>query len=61
MVAALSYAVTVNFVPAYRDVADKIGDSTIGIVNREDEESVKNLDVEKREEATLGGKETTVA
>ncbi|KAI4222025.1 MAG: hypothetical protein LQ349_007709, partial [Xanthoria aureola] len=33
MVAAWSYAVAVNFVPAYRDPADKTGAATIGIEN----------------------------
>ncbi|KAL8990755.1 MAG: hypothetical protein Q9169_008046, partial [Polycauliona sp. 2 TL-2023] len=33
MVAAYSYAVAVNFVPAYRDPADKTGAATIGIEN----------------------------
>ena len=31
MVAAWTYAVCVNFVPAYRDPADKIGAATIGL------------------------------
>lgn len=31
--AASTYAVAVNFVPAYRDVADKFGDAKIGIEN----------------------------
>ncbi|KAF1960646.1 MFS general substrate transporter [Byssothecium circinans] len=31
-IAAATYAVAVNFVPAYRDVADKFGDAEIGIV-----------------------------
>ncbi|EEQ34404.1 L-fucose permease Glucose/galactose transporter [Microsporum canis CBS 113480] len=39
MAVAWTYAVCVNFVPSYRDPADKIGDSTVGIVDgREDEE-----------------------
>ena len=33
MVFAWSYAVAVNFVPAYRNPADKIGDSKVGIEN----------------------------
>ena len=33
MVAAWTYAVAVNFVPSYRDTADKTGDSRIGITN----------------------------
>lgn len=31
MVAAWTYAVAVNFVPAYRDTVDKVGDSQIGL------------------------------
>ncbi len=31
MVLAWSYALCVNFVPAYRDPADKIGAATIGL------------------------------
>lgn len=39
MAVAWTYAICVNFVPSYRDPADKIGDSDIGIVDaREDEE-----------------------
>lgn len=34
MIGAWTYAVTVNFVPSYRDPADKIGQSDIGIVNK---------------------------
>lgn len=33
MVFAWTYAVAVNFVPSYRDPADKIGDSKVGIEN----------------------------
>ncbi|EZF92855.1 hypothetical protein H113_06304 [Trichophyton rubrum MR1459] len=39
MAVAWTYAICVNFVPSYRDPADKIGDSDIGITDaREDEE-----------------------
>ena len=38
MVAAWSYAVCVNFVPGYRDPADKIGAANIGIVSDETED-----------------------
>lgn len=31
MIASWSYAICVNYVPAYRDVADKIGESSIGL------------------------------
>jgi MFS transporter, FHS family, L-fucose permease len=34
MVLAWTYAVCVNFVPAYRDPADKIGDSDLGLAER---------------------------
>lgn len=33
MVFAWSYAIAVNFVPSYRDPADKIGASRVGIDN----------------------------
>ena len=33
MVAAWTYAICVNFVPAYRNPADKIGAATIGLEN----------------------------
>ena len=42
MVGAWTYALCVNFVPAYRDPADKIGASDIGIENagvKSDEEA----------------------
>ncbi|KAK2812408.1 hypothetical protein FQN50_001409 [Emmonsiellopsis sp. PD_5] len=38
MVIAWSYALAVNFVPSYRDPADKIGDSGIGIVTEKSDE-----------------------
>lgn len=44
MVGAWTYAICVNFVPPYRDPADKIGASTIGIENagaKSDEEAVQ--------------------
>ena len=37
-VAAWSYALCVNFVPAYRDAADKIGQSDVGIGGGEEED-----------------------
>lgn len=43
MVAALSYAVCVNFIPAYRIPADQIGDSNIGIADRPQDKGA-NLD-----------------
>ncbi|KAF2636831.1 MFS general substrate transporter [Massarina eburnea CBS 473.64] len=38
--AAATYAVAVNFVPAYRDVADKFGDADIGIKKTNDVEAI---------------------
>ncbi|KAF7116390.1 hypothetical protein CNMCM5793_004634 [Aspergillus hiratsukae] len=35
MVAAWTYAVAVNFVPAYRDTVDKVGDSQIGLIEND--------------------------
>ncbi|KAL8767607.1 MAG: hypothetical protein Q9209_005937 [Squamulea sp. 1 TL-2023] len=37
MIAAWSYAVAVNFVPAYRDPADKTGAATVGLENSDQE------------------------
>ncbi|KAI4223606.1 MAG: hypothetical protein L6R36_005288 [Xanthoria steineri] len=50
MVAAWSYAVAVNFVPAYRDPADKTGAATIGIenANRDSEISDSGEEADKR-------------
>ena len=38
MVGAWTYALAVNFVPSYRVIADKIGDSAVGIKHAPDEE-----------------------
>lgn len=35
MVAAWTYAVLVNFLPAYRDTVDKIKSSTVGLENND--------------------------
>ncbi|GKZ28747.1 hypothetical protein AbraIFM66951_005357 [Aspergillus brasiliensis] len=43
MVVAWTYAIAVNFVPAYRDTVDKVGESDIGL---RDEASVSPKDVE---------------
>lgn len=43
MVVAWTYALAVNFVPAYRDMVDKVGESEIGL---RDEASVSPKDVE---------------
>lgn len=42
MVVAWTYAVAVNFVPAYRDTVDKVGESTVGLEDgsAKDEEAV---------------------
>lgn len=53
MVAAWSYAVAVNFVPAYRDPADKTGAATIGIENADCEAGKRN---ETREEVSKGAR-----
>lgn len=39
MVVAWTYALAVNFIPSYRDPADRIGAATIGIENAGDESS----------------------
>ncbi|PGH14844.1 hypothetical protein AJ80_05770 [Polytolypa hystricis UAMH7299] len=59
MVGAWTYAVAVNFIPTYRDPADKIGDSDIGLTNppKTDEEvgaageknSVEEMYVERKD------------
>lgn len=54
MVAALSYALCVNFIPSYRIPADQIGDSSIGLTSPPQEKnpdsdgvSQKGADLEK--------------
>ena len=54
MIAAWTYALCVNFVPSYRNPADKIAGATIGIENSEstgdvasDVERVTESDIEK--------------
>ncbi|KIW18824.1 hypothetical protein PV08_03113 [Exophiala spinifera] len=49
MVASETYAVAVNFVPAYRTPADQIGSSTVGIQSAE-----RTLDVEKSVDSHTG-------
>lgn len=49
MVAAETYAVAVNFVPAYRIPADQIGASTVGLQSAE-----RTLDIEKSVDARTG-------
>ncbi|KAL8756644.1 MAG: hypothetical protein Q9199_002798 [Rusavskia elegans] len=58
MVAAWSYAVAVNFVPAYRDPADKTGAATIGIENA-DHESGNHDDSEEEAHNGVGVSEET--
>ena len=54
MVAAWTYAVAVNFVPAYRDPADKIGAATIGIEDTAENSSEggRESDLEQNAEVT---------
>lgn len=41
MVVAWTYAIAVNFVPAYRDTVDKVGESKVGLQEGlKDEEAV---------------------
>lgn len=40
MVVAWTYAVAVNFSPSYRDTVDKVGESTVGLQESNDEEKV---------------------
>jgi FHS family L-fucose permease-like MFS transporter len=47
MVVAWSYAVCVNFVPSYRDPADKIGDSNIGLTDTPTDRDSSEGDPEK--------------
>ena len=44
MVGAWTYALAVNFVPSYRVIADKIGDSAVGIKHAPDEEKAVHDD-----------------
>lgn len=58
MIAAWTYALCVNFVPAYRDPADKIGAATIGLENNGGETSSEGEVVEDLEKNTADHKET---
>ncbi|KAF9886218.1 hypothetical protein FE257_011941 [Aspergillus nanangensis] len=51
MVVALTYAVAVNFVPAYRETVDKVGSSNIGL---------RSDDMMKEKDVETGDKETHV-
>lgn len=52
MVVAWTYAVAVNFVPAYRITVDKVGESTVGLQNEsaKDEEAVVETDTGSEKE-----------
>ncbi|KAF7156859.1 hypothetical protein CNMCM5623_000704 [Aspergillus felis] len=50
MVAAWTYAVAVNFVPAYRDTVDKVGDSQIGLI--EGDGVMKDVEARGMEKST---------
>lgn len=67
-VAAYSYPICVNFVPVYRDAADKVGASSIGLKgetiaeNEEIERSPSDeKDLEKQVPAAVGGTEIGAA
>lgn len=47
MVVAWTYAVAVNFSPTYRDTVDKVGESTVGLQEGNDEEKVVETEHEK--------------
>lgn len=49
MVVAWTYAVAVNFSPTYRDTVDKVGESTVGLQEGNDEEKVVETEKEKVE------------
>lgn len=48
LVASWSYALCVNFVPAYKDVVDSFGETEIGINNRGDENITKETTSEEK-------------
>jgi FHS family L-fucose permease-like MFS transporter len=54
MVVAWTYAVAVNFVPAYTITVDKVGESTVGLEshNVKDEEAVVETTHEEKHQAT---------
>lgn len=55
MVAALTYAICVNFVPYYRIPADLVGESKIGIVNTGDSNSDEEKNIQVRDGRVMGG------
>ncbi|GFF27874.1 L-fucose-proton symporter [Aspergillus lentulus] len=54
MVAAWTYAVAVNFVPAYRDTVDKVGDSQIGLIEGEGAGVMKDVEARGMEKSAEG-------
>lgn len=57
MVAALTYAITVNFVPYYRIPADLVGESQIGITNTTGSNSDEEKNVHTRDGRAMDGAE----
>lgn len=56
-VLALSYAVTVNFVPAYRDVADAFSTTDVGVVRHDGDDEPAAAAVDDIEKAAVVGDE----
>ncbi|GFF76475.1 L-fucose-proton symporter [Aspergillus lentulus] len=54
MVAAWTYAVAVNFVPAYRDTVDKVGDSQIGLIEGEGAGVMNDVEARGMEKSAEG-------
>ncbi|EAW15893.1 putative l-fucose permease [Aspergillus fischeri NRRL 181] len=54
MVAAWTYAVAVNFVPAYRDTVDKVGDSQIGLTEGDGAGVMKDIEARGMEKSAEG-------
>lgn len=54
MIASLTYAVAVNFIPYYRVPADMVGDSQIGIVNTGDNHTATSSGSDIEKNAHLG-------
>ncbi|GAQ03464.1 L-fucose-proton symporter [Aspergillus lentulus] len=54
MVAAWTYAVAVNFVPAYRDTVDKVGDSQIGLIEGDGAGVMKDVEARGMEKSAEG-------
>lgn len=58
MIAAWTYALAVNFVPAYRNPADKIGAATIGLVNEGEDRETSSAGEESAAKGTDVRRET---